>query len=76
MSYDRKIIKADVELFAKAVAKRQFPKQPTIEMLAPTSQEDPQEWWYTEQQPAEGWSQPGADLSAWKEGKGVFGQEL
>ncbi|MDP6119312.1 MAG: sulfatase-like hydrolase/transferase [Planctomycetota bacterium] len=76
MSYDRKVIKADVELFARAAAQRKFPKQPTIEMLVPTSQETPQEWRYTDKQPAEGWNQPGADLSAWKKGKGVFGHKF
>ncbi len=41
----------------------------------PTSQQTPQQWWYTEQQPADGWNQPGADLTGRKKGKGVFGHK-
>lgn len=75
LSYDRRVIKADVDLFAKAVARRELPNQPTIKVLVPTSQQTPQEWWYTEHQPADGWNRPGADLSGWKKGKGVFGHK-
>lgn len=76
LSYDRKVIKADVDLFAKAVKRRELPKQPAVRMLIPTSSETPQEWRYTEEKPDEGWNQPGADLSAWKKGKGVFGHKF
>jgi hypothetical protein len=44
-------------------------------MLVPTCGETPQEWFYTEEKPAEGWNKPGADLSGWKRGKGVFGHK-
>jgi len=53
LSYDRKVIKADVELFAKAVVQRELPKHPSVEMLVPTSREEPQEWWHIEEEPAE-----------------------
>jgi hypothetical protein len=75
LSYDRKVIKADVALFANAVAKRKFPDQPTLKMLLPTSQETAQQWSYTEVEPAAGWEKPGADLSGWKRGSGVFGHK-
>ncbi len=75
LSYDRRVVKADYELFARAVARRELPKQPTIRVLIPTSQQAPQQWRYTEQQPADGWNQPGADLTGWKKGKGVFGHK-
>ena len=76
LSYDRKVIKADVDLFARAVAQREFPEKPTVQLLVPTSRETPQEWSYTETEPAEGWSKPGADLSGWKKGPGVFGHKF
>jgi hypothetical protein len=75
LSYDRKVIKADVDLLARAVAKRAFPERPTVQMLVPTSQQAPQEWCYTETEPSEGWNRPGADLSGWKRGPGVFGHK-
>jgi hypothetical protein len=76
LSYDRKVIKPHVDLFAKAVAQRELPKEPEVEMLIPASRETPQEWWYAEQKPDEGWNQPGADLSEWKKNKGVFGHKF
>jgi hypothetical protein len=76
LTYDRKVIKGDVNLFARAVAQRQFPEQPAIRMLVPTSRETPQEWWFTERQPAEGWNRPGAESNGWEKGKGVFGHKF
>ncbi|MBC8869346.1 MAG: glycoside hydrolase family 2 [Planctomycetes bacterium] len=76
LTYDRKVIKADIDLFAKAAAKRQFPDTPGTQMLVPTSRETAQAWRYTEEKPADGWNQPGADLSGWEEGPGVFGHKF
>ncbi len=76
LTYDRKVVKANLGLFAKAAATRQFPEAPSTQMLLPTSREAAQEWRYTEQKPADGWNQPGADLSSWKKGPGVFGHKF
>lgn len=76
MTYDRKVIKADIDLFAKAVAKREFPDRPTRTVILPHSQYSPQEWSYTMEKPADGWQKPGADLSSWKKGPGVFGHKV
>ena len=72
MTYDRKI-KANVDLLAKAIGKREFPADPTISMLIPTSEKEPQEWSYTFDKPADDWFKPGADLSKWEKGLGAFG---
>ncbi len=47
---------------------------PTIEVVA-TSQKSPATWRYTIQRPPDGWTQPGFDAGAWKEGPGTFGTE-
>ncbi len=73
MTYDRKVIKANPELFAKAIGRREFPPEPTIAMIVPTSEKQPQEWSYTFDRPADDWSKADADLSAWKKGAGAFG---
>ena len=73
MTYDRKVIKADVDLLAKAIGKREFPPEPTISMIVPTSEKEPQEWSYTFEKPADDWFKPGAELSSWQKGTGVFG---
>jgi len=73
MTYDRKVIKASPGLFSKVIAKREFPPDPTINILMPTSEKAPQEWSYTFEKPADDWMKPGGDLSAWKKAVGVFG---
>lgn len=40
----------------------------------PTAEEQPVEWRYTLDQPAENWEAPGFDDSAWKNGKAGFGK--
>ena len=76
MTYDRKVIKPDLVLFSDAVSKRQFPEKPTVNMLAPTSRDTPQEWTYTMEEPAADWFQPNATRSDWKKGMGVFGHKV
>jgi hypothetical protein len=73
MTYDRKVIKANPDLFAKAIGKREFPARPTINLLIPTSEKEPQEWSYTFDKPADDWFKPDADLSTWKKGPATFG---
>lgn len=73
MTYDRKVIKANPELFAKAIGKREFPSAPTVTMLVPTSEKTPQEWSWTFEKPADDWFKPEANRSNWKKAAGVFG---
>ena len=76
LTYDRKVIKPDLALFANAVAKRELPAKPTVTMLVLTSQKTPQEWNYTLEKPADGWYRSKADRSTWRSGKGVFGHKV
>ena len=41
--------------------------------IAPMGADDPWTARYTQEQPAEGWEQPGFNDAAWKEGEGAFG---
>ena len=73
MTYDRKVIKATPELFAKAIGSRVFPPDSSIAMVVPTSEKAPQEWSYTFDKPSDDWFKPGANLATWKKGPGLFG---
>ena len=72
MTYDRALIKVDVEQVAKA-NRGEFPPPPEIKVVVPTSEKQPQTWRYTTEKPPAAWSQPGFDDSGWKEGRGGFG---
>ena len=76
ITYDRKIIKSDVELFRKAVQERSLPSKPKVNMLLPTSRGMAQEWFYTTDKPSEDWMLPEIDFTMWKKGKGVFGHKV
>ena len=77
LTYDRKIIKAD-----EAVVKNAnlgvfpaLPPNPNPDVL-PTSQENPQTWQYATEKPAENWTAPDFDSSAWKSGLAGFGNSV
>jgi hypothetical protein len=72
LTYDREVIKLPVEVLA-AVNRGQFPPEPKVTVLSPTSQDDPVTWRYTTNQPPEDWFKPGYDAAGWKEGPGGFG---
>ncbi len=72
MTYDREIIKPDVETIA-AANRGKFPQ---VSVLAPTSQEQPVEWRYTFEAPAADWAKPGFDDASWASGPGGFGTEM
>ena len=72
MTYDRAIIKVDVEKFkASNDALRLEP--PTYKTVIPTAQDKVSEWSYTTEQPGNGWEQSGFDVSSWKKGSSGFG---
>ncbi len=72
MTYDRKVVKPDLEKVAAANRGEKFDLPQFADVLV-TSQEEPQTWRYTFQKPADNWFKPEFDASAWKEGKGGFG---
>jgi len=72
MTYDREMVKPDLEQVAKA-NRFDFPPPPIVKVIVPTSQQKAQTWRYTTQKPAAGWEKPGFDDKAWKQGPGGFG---
>jgi hypothetical protein len=73
MTYDRAMIKMDVDRIAEAARKLYLPP-PIIKTVVPTSQQAAQTWRYTTDQPAADWPKPGFDDSSWKAGPGGFGE--
>jgi hypothetical protein len=74
MTYDRKVVKFEVEHMAKLHAPLYLPPPVVItRIIVPTSQQRPQTWRYTTEKPADGWEQPAFDDAAWKEAPGGFG---
>jgi hypothetical protein len=74
LTYDREVVKMDLERIAAAARKLYLPP-PIVKTLVPTSQAEPQTWNYTLDEPAEDWIQPGFDDSQWKSGPGGFAAE-
>jgi hypothetical protein len=72
MTYDRAVIKMDVERVA-AVNKGDLSRVPDIQEVVPTSQNRGVTWRYTFEKPADDWFKAGFNDSAWKEGPGGFG---
>ena len=74
MTYDRAMIKMDVEK-ASAANRRLYLPPPVTKTIVPASQEQRQSWRYTTIEPRIGWYRAGFSDSVWKEGKGGFGTE-
>lgn len=76
MTYDREVIKFDIEKLAK-VHESLYEPPPIIKrtVLLPTAESSPQEWRYTLNQPPATWFRPEFDDSAWKTGVAGFGRE-
>ncbi len=74
MTYDRGMIKMDVDK-AAAANKSLYLPPPVTKTIVPTSQEQGQIWRYTTSKPRIGWYRTGFLDSAWQEGKGGFGTE-
>ena len=71
MTYDR-IIKVDAEKF-KASNDMLLSVPPAYKAVIPTAQEEVSEWFYTTENPGEGWEKPDFIDSAWKKGPSGFG---
>jgi hypothetical protein len=50
-----------------------IPPKPVVTEVVPSSQFKPQIWNFTIEKPADGWIQPGFDISKWQKGEGGFG---
>ncbi len=77
LTYDRGVIKTDVERIA-AVNRGDFsrvPPPPVINTVVPTSKENRQTWKYTFDKPADDWMKTSFDDSKWKSGQGGFGSD-
>ena len=74
MTYDRAMIKMDVEK-AAAANRRLYLPPPVVKTIVPTSQKQGQSWRYTTSKPGDGWQRAGFDDSDWQKGKGGFGTE-
>ena len=73
MTYDRAVIKVDVEKFKASNDALQF-APPAFKMVIPTAREKSTEWSYTTEYPGDGWERADFDASAWKKGSSGFGQ--
>jgi hypothetical protein len=76
LTYDRAVIKLDVDAAAQA---NQGKAKPVAEVpqktVLPTSEKAAQPWRYTIEKPADPWFKPDFDDAAWKTGPGGFGTE-
>jgi hypothetical protein len=50
-----------------------LPKPPQVTVVVPAADKQPAIWSYTTSQPADGWTDPAFDDSAWKQGESGFG---
>lgn len=73
LTYDR-IPKIDTA-WLRSMAKKLYAANGLIETkeLVPTSENEPQQWRWTEDTPQSGWEKPGFNDSSWREGQGGFG---
>jgi hypothetical protein len=74
MTYDRAIVKPDVEQLAAAHAKLHLPP-PVIKTIVPSSRERGLEWRYTVEKPGDDWFKADFDDATWASGLGGFGTE-
>jgi hypothetical protein len=74
LTYDRKVVKMDLDRIAEAASKLYLPP-PAVTPLVPTSRNEPQEWRYSTEQPAQDWFASAFDDSTWTAGPGGFGTE-
>jgi hypothetical protein len=76
LTYDRAVVKPLASYIVAANAGKfpALPPPPASRDLVPTSEEMPQTWAYTTRKPADNWTRPGFDASAWKTGAAPFGQ--
>ncbi len=74
MTYDRAIVKMDLDRIAEAARKLYLPS-PIFKQFLPSSEQQPQQWSYTTDKPDDDWMNPDFDATAWKNGPAGFGTE-
>lgn len=72
MTYDRALVKMDLEKVRNANFGK-FPPRPKVTEVVPTAQTERPAWSYTTDKPADGWNQVSFDASQWKQGTAGFG---
>jgi hypothetical protein len=72
MTYDRALVKMDLDRVA-AANHGHLPPRPKVTELVPTASTKGVAWRFTLEKPADGWFKPDFDASAWKEGQAGFG---
>jgi len=72
LTYDREVVKVDVDRVARA-NRGDFSKVPQIEIVVPTAREEATKWRYSIERPAADWYKTDFDASAWREGEAGFG---
>jgi hypothetical protein len=72
LTYDRAVIKVDLERVA-AANRGDFSRLPKLVVVVPTSKEKGQTWRYVLEKPADNWFKPDFKDTDWKEGIGGFG---
>jgi hypothetical protein len=73
ISYDRAVVKVDVDKF-KASNDALLFAPPTFKTIIPTAREQASEWSYTTNKPSDGWENADFDASSWQKGLAGFGQ--
>jgi len=73
LTYDREVLKMD-EARVREANLGKGPRM-TVTAVVKTAREEPAEWKYTFEKPADGWEKADFDDSSWKTGKGGFGTE-
>jgi hypothetical protein len=74
LSYDRAVLKVDVQKVAKAHATLYRPP-PQVVTVVPTSEVEGRAWRYTTKKPASEWFAVDFDDGSWLEGQGGFGKQ-
>ena len=74
MTYDRALVKMDLQRIAEAARKLYLPP-PVVKELVASSKAQPQEWSYTTEKPGDDWMKPDFDAAGWKTGPAGFGTE-
>jgi len=75
MTYDRAVIKPDVDKFRESNEALRLPP-PTYKTLLPTAREEASVWAYTTDKPADGWEKAEFDDTAWQRGPAGFGTAM
>ncbi len=74
MTYDRKLVKMDLNRIAEAARKLYLPP-PVVKTLVPSSQYEKQTWKFTTAMPDENWFAENFNDNDWQSGPGGFGAE-